>query len=600
MEFRRRVIERPESVTLRTRLFLLVGAAVATTVVLITWISSLSARRAFETIQRQRATVLVAQFHSEFARQADDVVRRVDRVASNEAIQRMAAEIFRRGGDYASYAGEAGPLASTQGLDVVDIVADDGRTISSAHWPARFGYRHPWATGRSPTETAFLQAIEGPQGTALALLCVRRVSVGSHGMLIAGGRRLDESFLKTLTLPPGVRAWLFRNVEPEVSSQQLIDASGPASDAAQLDPLIARVRQNGQEAAETVAWPDGPETIDAIPLRDVNGGVLAVLLLGSSGHDLAALLSRIRWSGFGVGAVALSVGFAIAYLVAARVTRPVEQLAEAARAIADGDWSVRTGDVPASGEIADLTRTFDDMARQLVDQRDRLVQVERVAAWRELARRLAHELKNPLFPLRLTVDNLRRARSLPPSEFNETFEEGLSTLSSGLANLSTVVGRFSDFAKAPAPEMGMVSPTEVIEQALQLFRARLTAPGHPPIEVRVALDPSAEPVRADPEQLGRAIQNLLINAIDAMPSGGTLTVRSERRPGTFALAVSDTGEGITDDERKRLFTPYYTTKHHGTGLGLAIVQSVVADHNGKVWVDSAPGLGTTFHIELPA
>src|SRR5262249_35057482 len=217
---------------------------------------------------------------------------------------------------------------SSQGLDVLDIVADDGRPISSAHWPARFGYRHPWAIGRSPTETGFLRSIEGPQGTALALLCVRRVSVGSHAMLIAGGRRLDESFLKTLTLPPGVRAWLFRNVEPERSSHQLIDASGPASGAAQLDPLIARVRQTGLETAETVAWPDGPETIDAIPLRDVNGGVLAVLLLGGSGHDLAALLSRIRWSGFGVGAVALSVGCALAYLVAARVTRPVEQLAD--------------------------------------------------------------------------------------------------------------------------------------------------------------------------------------------------------------------------------------------------------------------------------
>src|SRR5215470_5167364 len=174
-----------------------------------------------------------------------------------------------------------------------------------------------------------------------------------------------------------------------------------------------------------------------------------------------------------------------------------------------------------------LPLAFDGMAGQLVEQRERLVQAERVAAWRELARRLAHELKNPLFPLRLTVDNLRRARSLPASEFDETFEESLSTLSTGLANLSTVVGRFSDFARAPAPEMGMVSPNEVIDQALQLFRARLTAPGDPPIEVRVALDPSPEPIRADHEQLGRAIQNLLINAIDAMPRGGTLTVRSE-------------------------------------------------------------------------
>jgi two-component system sensor histidine kinase HydH len=106
-------------------------------------------------------------------------------------------------------------------------------------------------------------------------------------------------------------------------------------------------------------------------------------------------------------------------------------------------------------------------------------------------------------------------------------------------------------------------------------------------------------VRADPEQLGRVVQNLVLNAIDAMPDGGDLVVRTRRTGATVRLDVADTGQGLTDEERDRLFTPYYTTKQHGTGLGLAIVQSVVADHGGRVWVDSAPGRGSTFHIELP-
>jgi signal transduction histidine kinase len=105
-------------------------------------------------------------------------------------------------------------------------------------------------------------------------------------------------------------------------------------------------------------------------------------------------------------------------------------------------------------------------------------------------------------------------------------------------------------------------------------------------------------VSADPEQMTRVLRNLILNAIDAMPQGGTLTVRTEARDGGARLEVSDTGQGLTPEECERLFTPYYTTKTHGTGLGLAIVQSVVSDHHGRISVESQPGRGTTFRLEL--
>jgi nitrogen fixation/metabolism regulation signal transduction histidine kinase len=384
-----------------------------------------------------------------------------------------------------------------------------------------------------------------------------------------------------------------------VSRQQLIDASGQVALAAQLEPLIARVRQSGREATETIEWPDGAERVDAIPLAGRDGAVLGVLLIGSSGRELAALVSRIRWSGAAFGVLGLAIGFVLSYVVAARVTRPVEQLAEASRRVASGDWEVRVGDVHASGEIEELARAFDTMTRQLVDQRERLIQTERVAAWRELARRLAHELKNPLFPLRITLDNLRRAKALPGTEFDEVFDESLTTMTSGLANLNAVIGRFSDFARMPRPEFASISPNDVVRQSVQLFRAQIEAPDRPPISLTVDLDESLGSIRADAEQLGRTVQNLLLNAIDAMPSGGALTVRTRRTDGAVHIEVSDTGEGLTDEERSRLFTPYYTTKQHGTGLGLAIVQSVVADHGGKVWVESERGRGATFHVEIP-
>src|SRR5204862_1288406 len=113
------------------------------------------------------------------------------------------------------------------------------------------------------------------------------------------------------------------------------------------------------------------------------------------------------------------------------------------------------------------------------------------------------------------------------------------------------------------------------------------------------LDPSLGRIQADAEQLGRALMNLLINAIDAMPDGGELAIRTRRVDDGVHLDIADTGQGLSEDERRRLFTPYYTTKQHGTGLGLAIVQSVVADHRGRIWVESELGRGTTFHIDIP-
>ena len=598
--------------TLRNRLTVLVGSAVAVTVALVTWTVSASARRAFETIDAQRTSALIAQFRREFASEGEEVVRRVERIAASDALRRTVLALGAAAADRAADVNDAAPLAEAQGLDFLDIVAADGTIVSSAAWPARFGYKHPWAAAPHADEAgapdAFLQAVELPRQVALGLMAVRPVVAGEGRIYLAGGRRLDQQFLQSLVLPAGVRALLYRNVEPDLSRLPLIDASGNAAHASQLEPLIARVRQSGREAAETVVWPDGPEIVDAMPLVGRDKTVLGVLLVGSSARELATLLDRIRWTGIVFGGLGIAFGLVVSYGLAARVTRPVEQLADAARAIAGGDWTVRA-EVNAAGEIQALARAFDTMTRQLVDQRERLLQAERVAAWRELARRLAHELKNPLFPLRITIDNLQRAKTLSPAEFDEVFTESMTTLATGLANLNAVIGRFSDFARMPAPQFEQVSVNEVVRRTLTLFRAQIAGPvmpgasGRPPIAVAVDLDPELDAglaaIRADPEQLGRVCQNLLLNAIDAMPAGGQVTVRTRRAGDGVYLDVADTGGGLTEEECKRLFTPYYTTKQHGTGLGLAIVQAVVADHSGKIRVDSEPGRGTTFHIELP-
>ncbi len=168
------------------------------------------------------------------------------------------------------------------------------------------------------------------------------------------------------------------------------------------------------------------------------------------------------------------------------------------------------------------------MTSQLVEQRERLVQAERVAAWRELARRLAHELNNPLFPLQLTVENMVRARHLPQEQCDEIFEEGTATLMAEIANLKTIIARFSDFSKMPKPQESNLDVREVMQRVLALFAPTLDQREQPiALKTQIAADPLM--VSADAELLHRALSNLVLNAIDAMPDGGTLTAVAARK-----------------------------------------------------------------------
>jgi nitrogen fixation/metabolism regulation signal transduction histidine kinase len=276
----------------------------------------------------------------------------------------------------------------------------------------------------------------------------------------------------------------------------------------------------------------------------------------------------------------------------------VEQLAHAAREVAAGNWNVRV-DVSGEDELGQLADSFNRMTSELLGQKELLVQAERVAAWRELARRLAHELKNPLFPLQLTMENLVRARQQSPEQFEEVFRESSRTLLAEISNLKGIIGRFSEFSKMPQPQLRPVQLNDLVRGVLQLFQAQLEAPGRAKINCQLELDPHLKPVAADAELLHRAISNLVLNALDAMPQGGTLRVRTRREESKVLIEVADTGAGMTAEERERIFTPYYTSKPQGTGLGLAIVQSVVSDHGGRVRVQTELGRGTTFVIELP-
>jgi signal transduction histidine kinase len=151
----------------------------------------------------------------------------------------------------------------------------------------------------------------------------------------------------------------------------------------------------------------------------------------------------------------------------------------------------------------------------------------------------------------------------------------------------------------PAPHFARVNINEALRNAVRLFEPQFNAVGKPPVIPEYFLTEPLPEIDADADLLHRAFQNLVLNALDAMPAGGTLTMRTTEHEGSIRIEVSDTGKGLTLEECSRLFTPYYTTKVQGTGLGLAIIQSVVSDHHGTITVSSDEGHGTTFRIELP-
>src|SRR5580658_2921182 len=589
----------------RTKLFLVFVFTVLGSVSIVAYGVARYARATFEEMDRERTEAIVGQFNKEFVQREDEIAQQVKNIADADVTLRVAIDLARPNADQSLYVHDASGAAQDHQLDFVELAGWDGTIISSAQYPSRVGYKNTWVTATKDwnSTAAFLKREELPDSAALSLTAVRSVSGGNDKSLyIIGGRRLDQNFLSTLVLPSGMRALLYLNLDPGFSPAALLSVVKEGVEQPELlQPLIDQIRKQPQTLVQTINWNSeatSAETFHAMPLPGRYNELLGVLLVGSSRKELVLLTNRIVMTALAVAAGALLIGLLVSLWVASRITRPVSELAEGAREVAAGRWETRI-DVRGLDEIGQLGIAFNDMTRTLASQRDKLLQTERVAAWRELARRLAHELRNPLFPLQITVENLQRAKQLDAKQFLEVFNESTATLKVELANLNAIVGRFSDFSKMQVPQFVRMDVNEALRNIIRLFEPQFNVVGKPAIAAEYSLTEPLPEIDADPVLLHRAFQNLVLNALDAMPAGGTLTLRTSERSGHVLIEISDTGKGLTPEECSRLFTPYYTTKHQGTGLGLAIVQSIVSDHHGSISVSSEEKHGTTFRIELP-
>jgi two-component system, NtrC family, nitrogen regulation sensor histidine kinase NtrY len=305
--------------------------------------------------------------------------------------------------------------------------------------------------------------------------------------------------------------------------------------------------------------------------------------VSKSKAELAASLARIDRTTIYAALASSGLALLLAVLLARSLGGPIAELAAEARKVASGE--ARPLRVRGSGEIAELAQAFDTMLVDLEATRRRLAATSRVAAWREVARRVAHEIKNPLAPIRAAVETLRRLRARQDPEFDAYFDQATRTVLGEVSRIANIVTEFTSFARLAPPRPEALDLVEVARQVTQMHQGGAAS-------VALEVEGSPPPVRADRDQIVQVLTNLVQNALDAVadrgPSGrvkvtvGTFEPGRTAAPAHVHVTVSDNGAGLASEIASRLFEPYATSKPTGTGLGLAIAQRIAIEHDGEL------------------
>jgi nitrogen fixation/metabolism regulation signal transduction histidine kinase len=289
--------------------------------------------------------------------------------------------------------------------------------------------------------------------------------------------------------------------------------------------------------------------------------------------------------------------FIIAISFTRRIAQPLVDLAEATRRVAEGDFSIHILE-RRNDELGLLVHSFNTMVRDLEKSQTSLMRAEKISMWQTMAQQLAHEIKNPLTPIKLSAERVLRRWRNEPERVGEIIENSMLAIIQETEGLSTLLTEFRTLSKPMEPSLSWTRVRELAQEAIAVYQS-----SHPAVEFNIEYIDEAATVTVDRRRLYQIFTNLIINAIDAMDGRGSIFIRSDiitkRESNYCRLSIRDTGKGIAAEEQTKLFTPYYTTKESGTGLGLPIVQRIVNEHGGNIWFNSEPGMGATFFIDLP-
>lgn len=459
----------------------------------------------------------------------------------------------------AAQGGIPGQWAAPPGVDLFEVArvapGHPGSVLYSLHLPVAVG-DPPDATGPSErTEVSYARVlVRGNPPYPVPALVARRSRPSEEGRVaVMAGIRLDPERLQMLGRLADARI-------------ELIDARLPAPNASDTQVGLRSILLDG---------PGGPRLdvrIHPGPWPQVRR---SLLLTGATALVATALLA-----------------VAIAFVFGRTISRPIVSLSGAAARLASGDLTARVH-FRGTDELGQLGLDFNDMALQLERQRQQLRRAERMAAWREVARRVAHEVKNPLFPIRLAVETIQKSTRRGHPELPQIVDESTDTVLREVAAIDRLVSEFTQFARLPPPERCALPAKEVIQPVLAAY-ADL------PISLEW-IDLTERNVHLDPELTRRALHNLIQNARDALVGGdGQRVLITTRQDGAGTwLTVEDDGPGLPEPDPERILEPYYTTKDSGTGLGLAIVERIVNEHGGELTVGRGSLGGAAFTAYFP-
>ncbi len=271
------------------------------------------------------------------------------------------------------------------------------------------------------------------------------------------------------------------------------------------------------------------------------------------------------------------------------ITRPLNRLQADTKKIAAGDLKVRVRESKFS-PINGLIVSFNNMVEELESNRDKLLQAEKDMMWREMAQVMAHEIKNPLTPLRLSAQRLEQKYYSKSSDFNKVFSDSLEIMNEEIDNLQTLVQEFSKFARMPSANFIHYNLNDQIKEIVTPYESK--------VNIQLDLDGNLPKFFGDKMQMKQVFVNLIQNAIQAIKENGKIAITTKYEYSKFIITIEDNGEGIHDEDINKIFRPYFTKREKGTGLGLAIVKRIIHQHNGTIKVESEKGKGTKFTITI--